>query len=277
MNLNLLDTKNGNIYDTLTSKLLGNGGSKYMFLFVITIVIIIYYFLFSGIKEQANIIGENSVGLSILELLLWGTLVFLLLINGLKYFLNIDIKTSINNLLSPEPEINIAIIQDKLEKEKIPEPKKEVFHVSDNVYTYDDAKAVCKAFDSRIATYDEIEESYENGGEWCNYGWSKDQLALYPTQKQTYEKLQKIKGEEHSCGRPGVNGGYIANSNVKFGVNCYGYKPKITNNELKQMEKMKVEPVTKEERELDKKVNEYKSKLNEILLSPFNNNRWAQF
>ena len=26
----------------------------------------------------------------------------------------------------------------------------------------------------------------------------------------------------HVC--PGINGGYIANPNVKFGVNCYGHK-----------------------------------------------------
>jgi hypothetical protein len=39
--------------------------------------------------------------------------------------------------------------------------------------------------------------------------------------------LQKIKGHEHDCGRPGVNGGYIANPLVKFGVNCYGNKRKI--------------------------------------------------
>ena len=39
----------------------------------------------------------------------------------------------------------------------------------------------------------------------------KDQMALYPTQKKTYNKLQTIKGHEHDCGRPGINGGYIAN------------------------------------------------------------------
>ena len=30
------------------------------------------------------------------------------------------------------------------------------------------------------------------------------------------------------CGLPGINGGYIDNPNIRFGVNCYGYKPKIT-------------------------------------------------
>ena len=29
----------------------------------------------------------------------------------------------------------------------------------------------------------------------------------------------------NNCGRPGVNGGYFDNPNIKFGVNCYGQKP----------------------------------------------------
>ena len=28
------------------------------------------------------------------------------------------------------------------------------------------------------------------------------------------------------CGNPGINGGYFANPDLKFGVNCYGIKPK---------------------------------------------------
>ena len=44
------------------------------------------------------------------------------------------------------------------------------------------------------------------------------------------KKLQKRKGHKHDCGRPGINGGYIGNTNIKYGVNCYGYKPKITDN-----------------------------------------------
>ena len=230
-----------------------------------------------GGGELSNGIINNNTGLGILEILLWGVIVFLIVVNGLKYFLDIDIKTSISKLLSDEPEINIEITQDK-EQEVLEEvlEKKEVFHVNDNEYSYDDAKAVCKAFGARLASYDEIENSYKSGGEWCSYGWSKDQLALYPTQKKTYDKLKNKEGEEHSCGRPGINGGFISNQNVRFGANCYGYKPKITNKESKSMEKMNVEPVSKKDKEFEMKVNSYKSRLNEILLSPFNNNKWRQ-
>ena len=126
------------------------------------------------------------------------------------------------NLFTGVPEVDITIKSDKQMKKKILPPivpikQDEVFHVSDNVYTYDEAEAVCKAFDADLATYSQVEKAYKNGGEWCGYGWSKDQLALYPTQKKTWEKLKNIKGHEHDCGRPGINGGYIKNPNVKFG------------------------------------------------------------
>ena len=69
----------------------------------------------------------------------------------------------------------------------------EVFHVSGNQVTYDDAPDVCKQLDSRLATYDEVLHAYQHGAEWCNYGWSQDQLALYPTQKETWEKFNTQK------------------------------------------------------------------------------------
>ena len=102
----------------------------------------------------------------------------------------------------------------------------EVFNVSNNVYSYEEAQKVCSAFDASLATYDQIEHSYKNGGEWCNYGWSDGQMAFFPTQKKTWETLQKSEGTKHACGRPGINGGFIDNPYVRFGANCYGKKPK---------------------------------------------------
>merc|ERR1711904_243505 len=83
----------------------------------------------------------------------------------------------------------------------------QVFNIPGNNYTYDDAKALCKAYGGKLATYSQIEDAYKSGAEWCNYGWSDNQMAFYPTQKSTWKKLQKIKGHKHDCGRPGVNGG----------------------------------------------------------------------
>jgi hypothetical protein len=101
----------------------------------------------------------------------------------------------------------------------------EVYNIGNNIYTYNEAQAICKAFNSDLANYDQIEGAYNAGGEWCNYGWSKGQMAYFPTQKDTWNKLQKDPITKNACGRPGINGGFIKNPNVRFGANCYGVKP----------------------------------------------------
>jgi hypothetical protein len=102
----------------------------------------------------------------------------------------------------------------------------EVFHIADNRFTYDDAPAVCAAYDSQLATLEQILEAYNHGAEWCGYGWSAGGMALYPTQKGTWDALQQESDQSKrtACGRPGVNGGYF-DPTSKFGVNCYGIKP----------------------------------------------------
>ena len=102
----------------------------------------------------------------------------------------------------------------------------EVFHVADNKFTYEDAPAVCAAYGSQLATLDQIILAYNAGAEWCGYGWSEGGMALYPTQKGTWDLLQKEQdpARRTACGRPGVNGGYF-DVKSKFGVNCFGFKP----------------------------------------------------
>jgi len=101
----------------------------------------------------------------------------------------------------------------------------EVFNISNNLYTYQQAQDVCSSYGARLATYDEIEAAYVDGGEWCNYGWSASQMALFPTQKDTWNRLQRTQNHKNDCGRPGINGGYMENPEFQFGANCYGTKP----------------------------------------------------
>jgi hypothetical protein len=159
-------------------------------------------------------------------------------------------------------------------------PKEEVFNVSNNLYNYEDAKAVCRAMGSRLATYDEIEASYMGGAEWTSYGWSEGQHAYFPTQKATWARLQELKGHEHDLGRPGVNGGYFANPNVRLGVNCYGVRPQITDADqaLMNAKKNRVVPKSQEERDLDMKVEFWKANKDKLLvLSSFNNDKWSKY
>ena len=101
-------------------------------------------------------------------------------------------------------------------------------------------------------------------------------MALFPTQQATWDQLQTIKGHENDCGRPGINGGYIANPNVRFGVNCYGNKPEITQDERDQLNNGFKPPLTKQDKQINKKVNEFQQYLDSIVVSPFNYNTWSK-
>ena len=160
------------------------------------------------------------------------------------------------------------------------EDKDEVFNISNNLYTYDDAQAVCSAFDAKLATYDQIEAAYNAGAEWCAYGWSEDQMAFFPTQNATWSKLQKDPKKKNNCGRPGVNGGYIANPYIKFGVNCYGKKPKPTEADLNRLDakQNQVFPKSTEDIKLDERVNTWKENADKFLqVSSYNNNKWSKY
>jgi hypothetical protein len=150
------------------------------------------------------------------------------------------------------------------------DPRKQVFNLSENVYTYDDAKLACKSMGARLASMKEMTEVYKDGANWCNYGWSKDQLALFPIQKEYWDKIQKDDKLKKSCGFPGINGGYFKNDKFLFGANCYGAKPDPKGDEN--------EPVY-----ADKIQNQYNTaKLylyeNDIpKVAPFSNNKWSKY
>jgi len=154
--------------------------------------------------------------------------------------------------------------------------RKEVFNVSRNIYKYTDAPAVCAALGAELATYDQVKESYEAGGDWCNYGWTRGQMALYPTQQATYDKLQQGSPEyRDACGKPGVNGGYFDNPELAFGVNCYGVKPsKGAMDEL--LSSQVALPPTPAEIEFEKKVQKYRDQMDTMMVLPFQKGQWSQ-
>jgi hypothetical protein len=148
----------------------------------------------------------------------------------------------------------------------------EVFHISQNQFTYDEAPAVCAAYGGQLATLEQVIEAYNSGAEWCGYGWSAGGMALYPTQKRTWQELQLEidPGKRTRCGRPGVNGGYMDPA-LKFGVNCFGFKP--LNEDFKPPA-----PVPGTDRQaFNDMVNRFKEMLNTIELSPFSRNEWSGY
>jgi hypothetical protein len=247
---------------------------------IVALVLMLYVVLFLtlGKSNENNNTSTNNSSVDILLTITIVVFFILLFINGTQYFFGINIVASIKNLFTNRPEIDIIVQKDNLNITNNPVPEivvsPQVFNIPGNYYGYDDAKTLCSAYGSRLATYEEIEESYNKGGEWCNYGWSDGQMALFPTQKKTFDNLQNIKGHEHDCGRPGVNGGYMSNPKTKFGVNCFGYKPKMTQEEEELMQVNTPYPKTEKDILMEKKIDYWKTKINDILVSPFNYNNW---
>ena len=155
---------------------------------IIVVIIIAYLVLFSGLGKNSDVNNSiisgdtNSSGKpeKILGIVVIIILAVLILINAFQYFFNIDITAYIQNFFSPNPQIDIVVNQDTNQATSVPEIKfiKQVFNIPGNYYTYKDAGAICSAYGADLATYEQVENAYDKGAEWCNYGWSANQLAF---------------------------------------------------------------------------------------------------
>ena len=264
-----------NMYNYLNSYILNP------MVFIVILLIIVSYYVFSSSLGNGDSSVSSDSGSNIMGIIIICILIVLIVINAFQYFFSINVTAYVRGLFTPNAQIDIVVDQTTYQPQPSTVPeikfKKQVFNIPGNYYDYENAKAICQAYGSNLATYDQIEKSYNNGAEWCNYGWSANQLALFPTQKQTYDNLQTIPGHENDCGRTGINGGYIANKKIKFGVNCYGYKPKITQEEENLMNTSTPYPQTAKDIAFQKRVDFWKNKVNDILVSPFNHNSWGAF
>lgn len=144
----------------------------------------------------------------------------------------------------------------------------EVFHIANNVFTYDQAPAVCKAYGAELASYSQVEEAYSRGAEWCGYGWTSGGMALFPTQEETWRKLQLEvdPAKRIACGRPGINGGYFDPS-VKFGVNCYGVRPGQKKGDIS----------SETDKAFAASVQRIKGMVDNISVYPFNKKNWSEY
>jgi hypothetical protein len=248
--------------------------------FIIILIILLSYYLFSSdaVSGLGNMPGtSSSSGSNIFGIIIVVILAGLIIVNALQYFFSINVTAYIHDIFAPVKKVDIVVDQSLYQPAPVPEIrfKKQVFNIPGNYYDYDNAKALCKAYGAELATYDQIEKAYNSGAEWCNYGWSANQQALFPTQKKTYDYLQTVPGHENDCGRTGVNGGYMANPKLRFGVNCYGNKPKITEEEEQLMKTTPAYPQTAQDIAFQKRVDFWKTKIPDILVSPFNKNTWG--
>lgn len=264
-----------NMYNYLNSYILNP------MVFIIILIIILSYYLFSSdaVSGLGNTQETSSDGSNLISVVIVVILLCLLIVNALQYFFSINVTAYVSDIFSPVKKVDIVVDQSLYQPAPVPEIrfKKQVFNIPGNYYDYENAKALCKAYGADLANYDQVEKAYSNGAEWCNYGWSANQQALFPTQKKTYDYLQTVPGHENDCGRTGINGGYMANPKLRFGVNCYGNKPKITPEEEELMKTTPAYPQTAQDIAFQKRVDFWKTKVTDILVSPFNKNSWGSF
>jgi hypothetical protein len=270
-------TSNRTELDRLTDKLHNKYiGIEPMLLIVVIALIIIYYYLFSSLGNNEE--GKSSSVKVFFETMLWLLFIILLLLNGISYIFGIDVIKKLKSMFGYKSvALNVSEDKDenKLDIDLILKSKDQVFFLPDQNYTYDDSRAVCTAYDARLAKFDEVTDAYNSGADWCSYGWSEGQMALFPTQQEKWNKLQTKPGHEKDCGHPGVNGGYIDDVGLKFGVNCFGVKPPITREDAAGMRNKPFYNKTDKEKKFDKQVDYWRNKISQIIVAPFNHDNWS--
>ena len=227
--------------------------------------------------------GSKPVSVTLLESGAWVTVALIVIAAFFDKFMNMSASTIINNMVAPVkrahgPGPGPGPGHDNSDLSK--HDGDEVFNIGTQAFTYEDAQSVCTSYGARLATYDEVEDAYNKGGEWCNHGWSDGQMILFPTQKGTWDKLQKGKNKS-ACGRPGVNGGMMENPYSRFGANCFGVKPKPSDDALAKLAEAAASgdtmPMTEEDRILAMKAKYWKEHGGDILkINAFNGKSWSE-
>ena len=182
-----------------------------------------------------------------------------------------NIKKDLDAQIEKEKaEKELAQVKQELEdiKKNMDEPKEEVFLVRNNLFSQAEAPKVCKGlFNSKAATEDQLLDGYNNGANWCNYGWTDDGQALYPLQEDT---------DITTCsGKKGLNGGKLEKDTYKLGTLCYGVKPEET--KYTDLEKIYQDSAFAEDD--IKMLENYRKKLavGGIKIAAFNDKAWSQW
>ena len=236
--------------------------------------ILFIFLVITGIITAILVLFKDQVQIAYDNLVLYFRTLFDLDVKDNSESSNTPVTDSIDT--PEEASYNNKQTSKNILEKILPFGNDEVFNVSSNEYTYYDAEPLCKALGAELATYDQLKDSWEKGADWCNYGWTKGQVAIYPTQKSTWEKVQNgPEDERDACGQPGVNGGYFDNPEMRFGVNCYGKKPDQSSNDERVLMKNGSIPKTADGLKIDKQIRQYKEMADKLGLSPFNSDAWS--
>jgi hypothetical protein len=166
----------------------------------------------------------------------------------------------------------------RLKKKK--KGKKEVFLIY-NKFNYIEAQEACKKYSGRLATEEELQDAYEDGANWCVWGWLDDQMIGHPVTEKFWSETEKV--HKGFCGpKAGVNKLYNIDPMKRFSVNCYGIKPKKTRKDKALDNMNKIDHVSKaiKECKLAKQmdVERHKSfteQMKNLRLVSFNEQKWS--
>jgi len=103
-----------------------------------------------------------------------------------------------------------ATAQDFYYKEGGDPQDAQVYHIFNNIYTFDEAGKECAKRGGRLATKSELTQAYNKGAGWCSWGWTDNGHAYMPNRDTQCNKQQ------------GVLDGSNIDSALRLGVNCYG-------------------------------------------------------
>ena len=179
-----------------------------------------------------------STGGSIIMIMLIVILFALLLLSGYYLIVSCDpnSKKSFMSYLfdlqfnpgttSIETPTQITAEEEQEYAARLSKREPEVFHISEQVFPFEQAGCKCAAYGAQLATKSQIIDAYNEGANWNTYGWSVGKQAFYPVQTDSYYKCLKNTNQEdwNECRGPGVVGGNFRPT-VKFGANCYGIRP----------------------------------------------------
>lgn len=150
----------------------------------------------------------------------------------------------------------------------MPSNTKEVFLVDNNIFSRSEAPKVCRGlFNSDSANKAQLTDSFNNGANWCNYGWTSDGDAYYPLQQDTNNSVCE--------GSLGLNGGPMVEKDYKLGALCYGVKPDDT--KFTSLDQIHRESTFSESDQ--KMLENYRKKLvnGGIKIAAFNDKAWSRY
>ena len=186
---------------------------------------------------------------------------------------------------------DVCMDEDNIIRELQPKPKpkakskpknpKEVYYINYK-FNYLEAQEICKSYNGTLATLKQLENAHNNGANWCKWGWLSNETVGYPVQEKYWMDMEgRHKGH---CGpTAGINKLYNINPLQKYGVNCYGIKPKKTKND-KELDELRANTETINAEQI-KKCKESKHKANRqkwikkhkknISILDFNDSIWS--